>query len=106
MTSDRAKLKKYGLSGIGKPRMTPNHPTKKAVVAIRENGKIRIIRFGAQGYGHNYSPEARRAFKKRHAKNIKRGKTSAAYWADRFLWAGNGGSVRKPSAGKASSRKK
>ena len=37
---------------------------------MRVGGKIKIIRFGAQGMGHNYSPEARRSFKARHRKNI------------------------------------
>ena len=37
-----------------------------------------VVRFGDQKMGNNYSPEARKAFKSRHAKNIKR-KGSAAY---------------------------
>lgn len=94
--SEKAKLARYGLKGLNKPKMTPQHKIKKAVVATRVKGKIKILRFGGQGYGHNYSPEARRSFKKRHARNIALGKSSAAYWADKFLWAGKGGSVRKP----------
>jgi hypothetical protein len=46
--------------------------------------------------GHNYSPEARKAFKDRHAKNISKGPTSAAYWADKVLWAGPSGSKKMP----------
>jgi hypothetical protein len=46
--------------------------------------------------GHNYSPEARASFKARHAANIKKGKMSAAYWADKELWAGPGGSTKSP----------
>ena len=94
--AERAKLERYGLQRLNKPKMTPGHPRKKAVVATRVDGKVKIIRFGGQGYGHNYSSEARRKFKTRHARNIARGKSSAAYWADRFLWAGKGGSVRRP----------
>jgi hypothetical protein len=37
--------------------------------------------------GHNYSPEARQSFKARHAENIKKGKLSAAYWANKVLWS-------------------
>jgi hypothetical protein len=94
--AEKRKLKRHGLSGLDKPKMTPRHRTKKAVVATRVNGKVKIIRFGAQGYGHNYSAEARRRFRSRHAKNIARGKPSAAYWANRFLWAGPKGNVAKP----------
>lgn len=87
-------------SGYNKPKMTPNHPTKKAVVLAKEGEQVKLIRFGAQGYGHNYSSAARSSFKSRHSKNIARGKLSAAYWADRFLWSGKGGSVRKPPKGR------
>lgn len=94
--AEKRKLKRYGLSGLDKPKMTPRHRSKKAVVATRVDGKVKIVRFGGQGYGHNYSPEARRAFKTRHAKNIKRGKSSAAWWANKIFWAGKGGSVKRP----------
>jgi len=95
--SDKNKLKKYGLSGLNKPKRTPNHPTKKAIVAIREkDGSIKIIRFGDQKMGHNYSAEARKSFKARHGKNIAKGKTSAAYWANKMFWSGKGGSTKSP----------
>tara|TARA_R100000657_G_C4639516_1_gene85742 strand:- start:106 stop:426 length:321 start_codon:yes stop_codon:yes gene_type:complete len=95
--TEKAKLKRFGLSRLNKPKMTPKHKTKKAIVAIRaSNGKVRILRFGAQGMGHNYSAAARKSFKARHAKNIAKGKTSPAYWADRFLWAGPGKRSKQP----------
>lgn len=93
------KLKKYGLSGLNKPKRTPNHPTKKGVVAVKDDGKVKIIRFGDQKMGHNYSKEARKSFKARHAKNISKGPTSAAYWADKMFWAGPGGSKKSPPKG-------
>lgn len=83
-----ALLKKHGLDGVNKPKLTPNHPKKKGVVLAKEGDKVKLIRFGAQGYKHNYSPRARAAFKQRHAKNIAKGKMSAAYWADKLLWSG------------------
>jgi len=95
-SAEKAKLSRYGLKGLNQPKMTPRHKTKKAIVATRVNGKVVILRFGAQGYGHNYSKEARKSFKARHRKNIAKGKSSPAWWADMFLWAGKGGSVRKP----------
>tara|TARA_B100000902_G_C26999343_1_gene759084 strand:- start:274 stop:618 length:345 start_codon:yes stop_codon:yes gene_type:complete len=94
--SEKARLKRAGLSGLNKPKRTPKHRTKKAVVAVRVDGKVKIIRFGAQGMGHNYSPEARRSFKARHGKNIRKGKSSAAYWANKVFWAGPGGSTKRP----------
>lgn len=94
--SEKARLQRAGLTGLNKPKRTPNHKTKKAVVAVKVGGKVKIIRFGAQGMGHNYSPEARRSFKARHAKNISKGKSSAAYWANKVFWAGKGGSKKRP----------
>ena len=94
--AEKARLKKAGLTKLNTPKRTPKHPTKKAVVAVRVGGKIKIIRFGAQGMGHNYSPEARRSFKARHAKNIAKGKSSAAWWANKVFWAGPGGSTKRP----------
>lgn len=95
-TSEKARLRRAGLKGLNKPKMTPSHKTKKAVVATRVNGKLKIIRFGAQGMGHNYSPEARKSFKARHRRNIARGKSSPAYWANKFLWAGKGKRKKMP----------
>ena len=84
--AEKNRLKKVELKGLNKPKRTPNHPSKKAVVAVRDGSKMKIIRFGDQKMGHNYSAEARKSFKARHAKNIKKGPTSAAYWADKVKW--------------------
>ena len=94
----KTKLKKYGLSGLNKPKNTPSHPTKKGIVAVKEQGSdsVKIIRFGDQKMGHNYSPEARKSFKARHAKNIAKGPSSAAYWANKEYWAGPSGSKKMP----------
>ena len=94
--AEKARLKRAGLSRLNKPKRTPKHRTKKAVVGVRVGGKVKIIRFGAQGMGHNYSPEARKSFKARHGKNIAKGKSSAAYWANKEFWAGKGGSKKMP----------
>ena len=94
--AEKKKLQKYGLSGLNKPKRTPSHPTKKGIVAVKEGDSVKIIRFGDQKMGHNYSDEARKSFKARHAKNIARGKTSAAYWADKVFWAGPKGSKKSP----------
>ncbi len=95
-TSHKIEYRGEVFEGYNKPKMTPKHPTKKAVVLAKEGDQIKIIRFGAQGYGHNYSKIARDSFKARHGKNIKKGKLSAAYWADKYLWGGPGKSKKLP----------
>lgn len=89
-------LKKHGLKGVNKPKKTPGHPTKKGVVLAKDGETTKLIRFGDQKMGHNYSPEARKSFKARHAKNIKKGKLSAAYWADKAFWSGPKGDKKNP----------
>jgi hypothetical protein len=89
-------LKKHGLAGVNKPKKTPSHPTKKGIVLAKVGDKVRLIRFGDQKMGHNYSTEARKAFKTRHAKNIAKGKLSAAFWSDKAFWAGPSGDKKMP----------
>jgi len=77
---------------INKPRATPSHPKKSHVVKINDNGQERMLRFGQQGAKTNKNAKQRQAFKDRHAKNIARGKTSPAYWANKVKWkAAEGG---------------
>jgi hypothetical protein len=98
MIPDRIKnvMAREGLSGVNKPKKTPSHPTKKGVVMAKEGDRFKLIRFGDQKMGHNYSSEARKSFKSRHAKNIAKGKMSAAYWADKAFWAGPSGDKKMP----------
>jgi len=81
--------------GYNKPKRTPNHPTKSHAVLAKEGDTIKLIRFGEQGAKTAGKPKAgeseamkkkRASFKARHAKNIKKGKLSAAYWADKVKW--------------------
>lgn len=71
---------------IDQPKRTPSHKTKSHVVKTMVNGKPKTIRFGEQGAKTNQSPEQRKAFKARHAKNIAKGKSSAAWWANKVKW--------------------
>lgn len=89
------RYKKMGFTGFNKPKKS-NRPEKKGMVVAKEGDKIRLIHFGDSSMGHNYSPEARSSFKARHAKNIAKGKMSAAYWADKELWGGPGKSTKQP----------
>lgn len=77
------------------PVRTPDHPTKSHMVLAKEGGKEKLIRFGEQGAKTAGKPkegesekmkQKRASFKARHGKNIKKGKMSAAYWADREKW--------------------
>jgi len=80
--------------GYNKPKRTPSHPSKSHAVLVKEGDKVRLIRFGQKGVsgsparkGESAADKARRAsFKARHAKNIAKGKMSAAYWADKVKW--------------------
>jgi len=80
--------------GYNKPKRTPGNPKKSHAVLAKEGDTIRLIRFGQQGVsgsppreGESAAAKARRAsFKARHAKNIAKGKMSAAYWASREKW--------------------
>jgi hypothetical protein len=84
MKTDKAKM------ACNKPKRTPSHPTKSHVVkacgdALPVGGKL--IRFGQQGVKGSPAGSARnKSFKARHAKNIAKGKGSAAYWADKAKW--------------------
>ena len=79
--------------GYNKPKLLRNHPVYKAAVLARQrvNGefKVKLIRFGDANSGHNFSPEARSAFKSRFAnllEKYKNDKFAKIYWADKFLW--------------------
>ena len=80
-------------SGYNKPKRTRNHATKSHAVLAKEGDRVRLIRFGQQGVsGAGSNPRTssqrarRKSFKARPAKNIARGKMSAAYWANKTKW--------------------
>ncbi len=88
-------IKRNNLEGVNKPKRTPNHPTKSHVVMAKEGDQYKLIRFGEQGAETAGVPkegesdrmkQKRKRFKASHAKNIAKGKMSAAYWADKVKW--------------------
>ena len=89
-----SRLTKAGVSGYNKPKRTPTHPKKSHVVVAKEGSRVKTIRFGQQGVsgspkkaGESSSYRNRReSFKARHASNIKKGKMSAAWWANKIKW--------------------
>jgi|TARA_B100000424_G_C22902422_1_gene479990 hypothetical protein len=95
------RLARAGVSGYNKPKRTPGHKTKSHIVVAKVGDKIKTIRFGQQGKkvgtvkgtagkpkkGESARMKAKRkSFKARHAKNIAKGKMSAAWWADKVKW--------------------
>ena len=89
------RLARAGVSGYNKPKRTPNHPKKSHVVVAKVGSQVKTIRFGEQGAKVAGKPKPgesdrmkkkRASFKARHAKNIAKGKMSAAYWANKVKW--------------------
>ena len=95
MAKKDPRLKRYGLSGFNKPKRTPSHAKKSHVVLAKEGDRVKLIRFGQQGAktkpprkGESQTDKDKRAsFKARHAKNIAKGKMSAAFWANKTKWS-------------------
>ena len=81
--------------GYNQPKRTPKHPNKSHAVLAKDGETVKLIRFGQQGVSgspprktESDADKARRdAFKARHAKNIAKGKMSAAFWADKQKWS-------------------
>ena len=96
MSKRDPRLKRAGVSGYNKPKRTPGHKTKSHIVVAKQGDKIKTIRFGQQGAKTAGAPKAgeskamknkRKSFKARHAKNIAKGKMSAAFWANKENWS-------------------
>lgn len=86
---------KKSAMACNRPQRTPSHPEKSHVVKACYDGQEKVIRFGEQGASTAGKPKAgesermktkRASFKARHAKNIAKGPSSAAYWADKVKW--------------------
>lgn len=95
MVKKDPRLERAGVSGFNKPKRTPDHPKKSHIVVAKEGETIKTIRFGEQGASTAGAPKAgeseamkkkRASFKARHAKNIAKGKLSAAFWANKEKW--------------------
>lgn len=96
------RYKKLGFSKVDTPKKTPGHPTKSHAVVVKIDGQYKLIRFGQQNVkgspkrkGESKADAARRkSFKARHAKNIAKGKSSAAHWSSVTKWT-DGGEINK-----------
>jgi len=80
-------LKKAGVANYNQPKKTPNHPTKSHVVVAKQNGQVKLIRFGQQGVtGDKEDTPRRRAWYARHKDNIAKGPLFAGYWSSKVKW--------------------
>ena len=84
-SSGKIKYRGVIFPGFNKPRKSTN-PKKKKMVLAKSGDKIKVVHYGATGYKHNYSAEAKRSFRARHKCGQQKDKLSAAYWACRDLW--------------------
>ena len=91
-------------ANLDKSKMPCNKPKAQAhgsgetgkshVVKACTDNEEKLIRFGQKGVKGSPKKESeskeyasrRNRFKSRHAKNIAKGKMSAAYWADKVKW--------------------
>ena len=89
------KMLKAGLRKVNQAQRLRDSTTKSHHVMASEGGKYKYIKFGDENAQTAGKPKAgeseamkkkRKSFKARHAKNIARGKMSAAYWADKEKW--------------------
>lgn len=96
MADIKSMLDRYGLAGVNKPKRQTSGG-KSHVVLAKDGDQVKLIRFGQAGVKTNQTVGQREAFKSRHAKNIAKGKMSAAYWSNKIKWA--------PSKTQSSSKK-
>ncbi len=92
------------LFSLNKPIKSTAKSKKMMVLASKTVGgerRVKLIHFGALGYGHNYSSKAKRSYLARSAQiRNKAGQLtkndcwSANYWARKILWPAN-----KPARG-------
>lgn len=87
-------LKRVGVSGVNKPKRTPNHPTKSHVVVAKDGNTVKTVRFGQQGVtGAGKNPQSekdkarKRSYYARHnAQDANPSKLSARYWSHKVKW--------------------
>ena len=89
------KTAKKSEMACNQPKRTPDHPKKSHIVKACYDGTEKVIRFGEQGAKTAGKPkpsesqatkDKRASFKARHASNIAKGPSSAAYWANKVKW--------------------
>ena len=99
------------LFSLNKPTVSTSKNKKMMVLAsktVHGEKRAKLIHFGARGYGHNYSPQAKKNYLKRSAgiRNkqghlTKNDPWSANYWARKILWP-----AHKPTTGPRTTKKR
>ena len=84
-------------------RGEPGYGKKKKVVLGCKAGRQKLIKYGAKGYGHNYSNSAKKSFRARHRCDSASDKLSARHWACKDLWP-RGKKTKNPNAKKRTRR--
>lgn len=79
-----------------------SRPGKKKMVKACKDGKEKLVHYGATGYKHNYSKEAKKSFRARHGCDEAKDRLSARYWACKDLWSRS----KKAGTGSVSGSKK
>tara|TARA_X000001316_G_C909133_1_gene24933 strand:+ start:401 stop:709 length:309 start_codon:yes stop_codon:yes gene_type:complete len=95
----KTKMKNAGLREVNKPQRLKDSTSKSHHVMARyregNETKYKYIKFGDENAktagkpkkGESEATKKKRAsFKARHAKNIAKGPSSAAYWANKVKW--------------------
>ena len=75
--------------GVNKPKRAPKGSKKKYRVLAHQNGKYKIVSFGARGYKdflQHKNKKRRSNFKSRHNCDEKKNKLTAGYWACNYNW--------------------
>ena len=70
--------------------MKSTKPKKKKMVYVlnKKTGNVNVVHYGAVGYRHNYSEQAKKSFRARHKCDPvnKLDKNKPKYWACEDLW--------------------
>lgn len=82
--------------GYNQPIQNRGTSQHKRMVLAKKGDKVKLVRFGHKGYGHNISPERKKNYLTRSAgirnksgELTKNDKFSANYWSRRVLWPRN-----------------
>ena len=91
----KSKMLKAGLRKVNQAQRLRDSTSKSHHVMAKEGDRYKYIKFGDENAETAGKPKAnesdamkakRASFKARHAKNIAKGKMSAAFWADKEKW--------------------
>jgi len=91
----KTKMLKAGLRKVNQAQRLNDSTSKSHHVMAREGDTYKYIKFGDENAETAGAPKAgeseamknkRASFKARHAKNIAKGRMSAAFWADKEKW--------------------